>query len=1034
MANEIRVKRSAVPGKVPLTTDLDLGELALNTFDGKLYTKKNDGTESIVHLNDHNKLVGLNGGTEGEYFHLTDPQHTSLMTILGGTINASQLNGQSGSYYLNYNNFSNTPTIGNATITISAGDGLGTGGSFTTNQVGNSTITINNTDRGSAQNIFKNVAVSGQTSLAASTNTDTLTLVAGSNVSLTTNAGAKSVTINSSYVNTTYSAGSGISLSGTTFSVAGGNGLIQDASGLSLGTPSALTEATSNAVTTTTHTHSVNLDNRHLRYVDLTCETAIGTAAKTTVETVTFEDGVIYNVLFTAGTSVSSPTLNGVNIRLGTTNTDTTTLSTAASPVVVPMRYHAATDKLQLLGSHRTSDNNESYTVRWNSTQQVGEEVTQYKFCMKGLDGKFYPLSIGNTTANTKTPSNVQFLLNSPILAYHTTSTLAANGTNASSWHEGIGSTTIHWTLNQSTGFEAYKPVYLKGTVNSNGTFTLDNTTLTSWFTQNLPSTEDGFIYIRFVDMVNTTTSFRLPVTHPIYEYKNGGVRQYTPSQTAIEVGAAPESHTHGNITNTGAIGVTANLPLITTTSGVVTTGTFGSAANTFCQGNDSRLSDARTPTAHTLNSHTSSTLAQLNAIVSDATLVSSTGTNASGSWGISITGSSASTTGNAGTATTLATARTLTIGSTGKTFNGSANVSWSLAEIGAYAATNPSGFTSNTGTVTSVAAAAGTGISVTGSPITTSGTLTITNTAPNVTTNITTTHNASTVVVNSSDGTNGTINAATQSLAGVLTSADKTKLDGIATGATANTGTVTSVAVSGGAGISVSGSPITGSGTITVTNSAPHVATDLGITTGTTAGPIVTSSTGTNATLPTATASASGVVTTAAQTWAGAKTFNSTVQTTSFGVGTAPSGTTGEIRATNNITAYYSDKRLKNFSGKIENALDKVSQLNGYYFTENEKAEEFGYNNKKQQVGLSAQEVEMVLPEIVMAAPFDIGLDENGNEISKSGDNYKTIYYDKLVPLLVEAIKEQQTIIEDQNERLNRLEQIIENQLLNQR
>ena len=61
-----------------------------------------------------------------------------------------------------------------------------------------------------------------------------------------------------------------------------------------------------------------------------------------------------------------------------------------------------------------------------------------------------------------------------------------------------------------------------------------------------------------------------------------------------------PTSHTHGNITNAGAIGTTANKPLITTTNGVITTGSFGTTANTFCQGNDSRLSDARTPTAHT--------------------------------------------------------------------------------------------------------------------------------------------------------------------------------------------------------------------------------------------------------------------------------------------------------------------------------------------------------------------------------------------------------------------------------------------------
>jgi hypothetical protein len=57
---------------------------------------------------------------------------------------------------------------------------------------------------------------------------------------------------------------------------------------------------------------------------------------------------------------------------------------------------------------------------------------------------------------------------------------------------------------------------------------------------------------------------------------------------------------THGNITNLGAIGSTANLPIITTTSGVLTTGTFGTGANTFCVGNDSRLSDARTPLSHT--------------------------------------------------------------------------------------------------------------------------------------------------------------------------------------------------------------------------------------------------------------------------------------------------------------------------------------------------------------------------------------------------------------------------------------------------
>ena len=133
----------------------------------------------------------------------------------------------------------------------------------------------------------------------------------------------------------------------------------------------------------------------------------------------------------------------------------------------------------------------------------------------------------------------------------------------------------------------------------------------------------------------------------------------------------------------------------------------------------------------------------------------------------------------------------------------------------------------------------------------------------------------------------------------------------------------------------------------------------------------------------------------------------SSDVQFNSFGVGTAGSGTTGEIRATNNITAYYSDKRLKNIKGNIDNALDKVMSLNGVYYENNEVAEKYGYINKEQQVGVLAQEVEQVLPEIVKPAPFDIGQNEDGTEYSLSGNFYKTVQYEKLVPLLLEAIKE---------------------------
>ena len=50
MANTIKIRRSAVASAVPTTGQLALGELALNTYDGKLFIKKDDGTASIVQI------------------------------------------------------------------------------------------------------------------------------------------------------------------------------------------------------------------------------------------------------------------------------------------------------------------------------------------------------------------------------------------------------------------------------------------------------------------------------------------------------------------------------------------------------------------------------------------------------------------------------------------------------------------------------------------------------------------------------------------------------------------------------------------------------------------------------------------------------------------------------------------------------------------------------------------------------------------------------------------------------------------------
>jgi len=124
-----------------------------------------------------------------------------------------------------------------------------------------------------------------------------------------------------------------------------------------------------------------------------------------------------------------------------------------------------------------------------------------------------------------------------------------------------------------------------------------------------------------------------------------------------------------------------------------------------------------------------------------------------------------------------------------------------------------------------------------------------------------------------------------------------------------------------------------------------------------------------------------------------------------SLGVGSAPTGTAGEIVATNQITSYYSDERLKTNIELIPNALEKVMTLRGVTYDPNALAESFGFKKEK-QVGVIAADVEAVLPEAVKPAPFDMMIFED-SRISRSGEDYKTVQYEKLVPLLIEAIKE---------------------------
>ena len=100
----------------------------------------------------------------------------------------------------------------------------------------------------------------------------------------------------------------------------------------------------------------------------------------------------------------------------------------------------------------------------------------------------------------------------------------------------------------------------------------------------------------------------------------------------------------------------------------------------------------------------------------------------------------------------------------------------------------------------------------------------------------------------------------------------------------------------------------------------------------------------------------------------------------------------TGSITATGDITAFFSDDRLKTKLGNIDSALNKLLTLSGFIFEPNELAQSLGYE-KKREVGVSAQQVEAVLPEAIATAPID--------------SKYMAVKYERLIPLIIEAIKE---------------------------
>jgi len=141
-----------------------------------------------------------------------------------------------------------------------------------------------------------------------------------------------------------------------------------------------------------------------------------------------------------------------------------------------------------------------------------------------------------------------------------------------------------------------------------------------------------------------------------------------------------------------------------------------------------------------------------------------------------------------------------------------------------------------------------------------------------------------------------------------------------------------------------------------------------------------------------------------------------------------ALTGGTDTLSVAGDIIAFASDERLKENIIEISNPIEKIQQLRGVTYDWKDKALDLGFATARQynEIGLIAQELEKIIPQAIARAPFDNEHNKKlyvlGDRIDGETEPYKTIKMDKVIPLLIEGIKDQQKQIDELKEMIIKL------------